>query len=166
MNERLSLALELLGQDPESLLFRVQFRNQSSETLLFPWPEITGIHFGNKGTLRESEWYTALLVQAFWRGFVLVPGGERAFEFRVRPSTIDWPEEDDRSDFYRWCVELPPAEYLVWFQFAVGQAYFCPDSHYRYPDLVREAEARLAEVWTGEVKSNRLHLVRTAAAGE
>ena len=50
--------------------------------------------------------------------------------------------------------------YLVWFRFHVGEGYFCCDSHYRFKDLLREAESEDAVVRTGEIRSNRLHLVR------
>jgi hypothetical protein len=68
--------------------------------------------------------------------------------------------EDDHSDYYRWCVELPPGEYSVWLRFEVGEDYFCPDSHYHHQDLVREAGAVQAIVWMGQVLSNRLSLKR------
>ncbi len=59
---------------------------------------------------------------------------------------MEQPARDDLilSDYYRWCVDLPAGEYLVWFQFAVAEDYFCPDSHYRFGDLPREAEAERA----------------------
>jgi hypothetical protein len=160
MNHDLSLTLELLGQAADGLRFRLLFRNRSDVKLLFPYPEIHDLRFSNKATMQESEWDTCCFVSASWGGFTLRPGEEKAIEFRVRPCGIKGPAEDDFFDYWRWCVELPPGEYLVWFQFEVGKDYFCCDSHYCYGDLVREAEAVLAVVWMGQVRSNRLSLIR------
>lgn len=160
MNDVLSLWLELLDQAPECLRFRLTFCNQSDVKMLFPFPEIHGLRFRNIAAKQESEWYTRLLVSASWAGFTLLPGEEKVIEYRVRPHHIEAPRTDDHSDYYRWCVELPPGEYSVWFRFEVGDGYFCPDSHYRYDDLLREAKEIQAKLWKGQVQSNQLYLIR------
>lgn len=161
MTHELSLVLDLLAEEAKSLLFRVLLRNRSAVRLLLPYPEIHNLHFGDKNTHRECEWYFSVFVDSTWAGFVLAPGEEKAIEYRVRPSSVPRPAENDCSDYYRWCVDLLGGEYLVWFQLEAGEDYFCPDSHYRYADLQREAAAERAVVWTGRARSNTLNLVRT-----
>ena len=161
MNHDISLPLEMLGQSAECLQFQLIFQNTSGVKLLFPYPEIVGIRFGNRATMQESNWGTELLVNSTWAGFTLQPNEVKAIEYRVRPFTVESPhEDDDITDYSRWCVDLPAGEYLVWFQYHVGEDYFCPDSHYRFKDLLREAESEEAVVWIGEIMSNRLHMVR------
>jgi hypothetical protein len=161
VKHELSLTLVLLEQAADGFRFRLVFRNRSEAKVLVPYPEIHGLRFANKATMQESEWYTHLLVSASWGGFTLRPSEEKVIEYRVRPCGLEAPTEDDYFDYYRWCVELPPGEYLVWFRFEVGEDYFCPDSHYHYIDLFREAESAQAVVWTGQVLSNRLTLSRS-----
>lgn len=156
LNHELSLTLEFLEQAPEYLRFLLVFRNCSKAKVLVPLPEIHGLRFGNKATMKECAWYTRLLVSRTWGGFTLGPEEKKVIEYQVRPCDIETSTEDDNSDYYRWCVELPPGEYLVWFQFEVAEDYFCADSHYRYIDLLREAESAQAVVWTGILISNRL----------
>ena len=163
MNHDLALRLELLAEAADLLLFRLAVCNRSAVKLLLPYPEIHGLRFTNKATLRESDWGTCEFVSASWAGFTLSPGEEKAIEYRVRPSSVNLPAEDDDTDYYPWCVDLPDGEYAVWFQIEVGEDYFCPDSHYEYPDLQREAEGEQAVVWTGHVRSNRLNLIRETA---
>jgi hypothetical protein len=161
VKHELSLTLELLEQAPDCFRVRLVFRNRSEAKVLVPYPEIHGLRFANKATMQESEWYTRLLVSAAWGGFTLEPAEEKVIEYRVRPCDTEGPPEDDHSDYYRWCVDLPYGDYLVWFRFEVGEDYFCPDSHYRYVDLLREAESAQAVVWTGRLISNRLTLSRS-----
>jgi hypothetical protein len=166
LNHRLSLSLGLLENAAEFLRFGLQFCNHSEVNLLLPYPEIHGLRFGNKATLQESEWYTDSLIHASWAGFTLGPGHNKSIEYRVRPTHVESPPYDLAEDNvlritnYRWCVDLPSGEYLVWYNFSVGEDYFCPVSHYRFADLRREAESTQAIVWTGEVMSNRVQLVR------
>ena len=116
--------------------------------------------FGNTATMQEAEWYTGLLVSTAAGGFTLEPGELRAIEWPVRPCDVERPEEDDGSDYYRWCVELPPGEYLAWFRWQVDHDFFDPDSHMRLPDLEYLAAQQGAVVWLGSVISNRLRVVR------
>jgi hypothetical protein len=113
--------------------------------------------------MKESEWYTHILQSSDWGGITLDPGQNKTIEYRVRPTSAKDPS-DDGSDYYRWSVELPTGDYLVWFAFRVGENYFCPDSHYKIKDLRREAEESNAVVWMGEAKSNSLHVTHTEAS--
>lgn len=156
----LSLTLELHEQAASGYRFGLVLRNRSDTKLLVPYPRITGLRFGNKATIQESEWCSSFLQSAFWNGFTLEPSEEKAIEYQVRPSDIEAAAEDDDTDRYRWCVVLPPGEYQVWFRFEVGEDYYCCDSHYRYEHLLREAEDVQAVVWTGHALSNRFGLIR------
>ncbi len=161
MNHELSLSLELLGQDARGFRFRVTFQNRSADKLFLPFPEIHGLRFAATATMQEAEWYTSLLVSAVGEGFALKPGTSRPFEWRVRPCDIERPQWEDRSDYYRWCVDLPVGEYFVWFRWRVDSEFFDPDSHMRLPDLEYLAARENAIVWLGEVVSNRLEVART-----
>lgn len=158
MNHKIIVSLKLLEQSADCLRFKLTFRNNSEVNLFFPYPEIVGLQFVNKANMQVAEWYTCLLVSTSWAGFTLQSGSKESLQYRVRPSTIELSNDDDLTDYSRWCLKLPASEYLVWFQFEVGEDYFCRDSHFRYNDLLREAESERAVVWTGEVKSNRLHI--------
>lgn len=158
MNHDLTLSLELREQSAERMVFELRFLNPSGANLLLPYPEVTGIRFGNKGTMQECEWYTGILQSSAWGGFTLAPGASKTIEYHVRPMSVENPT-DDGTDYYRWCVDLPPGDYLVWFAFRVGEDYFCPDSHYQIKQLRREAERSHAEVWMGDAKSNRIQVV-------
>lgn len=160
MEHDITLSLQLLEQAADCLLFRLGVHNCSNVKLMFPYPEIYGLQFKNKITGQESEWYARLFVSASWAGFALQAGEAEVIEFRARPCSIEPAGEDHTDDYYRWCVELTAGEYLVEFRFRVGQDYFCPDSHYRFRDVQREAESVGAVVWVGEKSSNGLHLAR------
>ena len=135
MNHDLSLSLELLEQAAWGFRFRLTVRNGSAARLLLPFPEIHGLGFGNTATMREAEWYTGLLVSTAAGGFTLEPGELRAIEWPVRPCDVERPEEDDGSDYYRWCVELPPGEYLAWFRWQVNRQRLAP----RYSEAIGPA---------------------------
>src|SRR5262245_24990846 len=81
----LTLSLDLREQSEERLVFGLRFLNRSSVKLLLPYPEIHGLRFGNKRTMKESEWYTCLLQSSDWAGFTLAPGQSKTIEYCVRP---------------------------------------------------------------------------------
>lgn len=160
MEHQLELKLLLLTEADDVFQFRLDTRNNCEIKLLLPCPGIQHLRFVNKATTQESQWYTRILQHSSWRGFTLEPNEEKSIEMRARPCDVQHPAEYDGSDYSRWCVGVPPGEYLVTFQFEVGEDYFCPDSHYRYKDVMREAELAQAIVWTGRVLSNELTLIR------
>ena len=160
MEHQLSLTLRLLRDASEELCFGLEILNRSPVSLLLPRPEIHGLRFADNVTAQESEWYTRLLVHSNWTGFALEPGHTKNMVYRVRPCAVAAPDHDDGSDYYRWCVALPAGEYSVFFRFRVGEDSFCPDSHARFEGLQCEAELQSAVVWTGEVMSNCITLVR------
>ena len=157
LKHELSLVLDLLEQAAASLHFRLAVRNDSQVNLLLPHPPITGLVFRNIDTGQNCKWYTRILAHTSWSGITLRPGKSQVVEYRARPCSIE-PPTNDRSDYYRWCVELPTGDYRVMFQFGVGTDYFCGDSHYRYKDLQREAATVDAVAWTGNQTSNTLTL--------
>jgi hypothetical protein len=169
MNHELSLRLHLLEHDAKALRLKLVFRNHSNVRLLLAHPEIHDLHFGNLQTKLEATWGCRSLVSSSWGGFVLEPKDAHAVEYAVHPRVPE-PEmhgkhfdETDliRSllDLPRWTINLSTGEYLVWLEYEITTKYFCPDSHYDFADLKREAAKEQATVWTGNVLSNRLHLV-------
>lgn len=163
MNHAMSLTLELLEQRAWGFRFRTTARNDSGMKLFLPLPEVIGLRFGNTATQQEAEWYTGSLVSAAGRGFTLVSGESQAFEWRVRPCSVEPPPqvEGDYSDwdYRRWCVGLHPGAYLVWCQWRVDAEFFDPDSHMRLSDLEYAAEREGAVVWLGQAQSNRVQVV-------
>jgi hypothetical protein len=160
MNHELSLSLELMEQEAWGFRLRLTVQNHSPIKLFLPFLEIHGLRFVNTSTMQESDWGTCLLVSAEGGGFSLEPSASRLIDWRVRPCDIERPESEDDFDYYRWCVEVPAGEYLVWFQLRLDTDFFDPDSHMRLPDLEHLAEREGATVWLGEVVSNRIRVVR------
>ena len=158
MSGTLILHLKLVSQSSESLTFRLTMQNSSDTKFLVPRPAISSLHFGNMATGKQSQWQMQSLVSGRWNGFFLEPGELKKLEYRVRPSSITRKAEDDSSEYARCCVDLPAADYLVWFRFEVNEDYVCGDSHYRYADLVWDAIDGKAQVWTGLTVSNRLNV--------
>lgn len=160
MNHEISLTLELADHTAECLCFRLVIHNRSNVRLLLPYPEITDIRFGNKATFQECAGLMSWFQTSEWGGVVLDPDEPKQIQYRVRPCSVGEPSEEDFSDYYRYCVELPAGEYMVWLVTEVKEDYFDSDSHYQLADLKREADAAEAIVWMGQAKSNRLHVVR------
>jgi len=160
MSDKLALQLQLAAQSPESLQFRLSLRNTSRAKILIPRPAINCIRFGNMSNGKEAPWKMQWLVSAPWTGFYLESGECKEIGYRVRPLSAAAPADDRDSEYTRCCVDLPPAEYLVWMKFEVTEDYVCRDSNYRYPDLVWEALDSQAKVWTGVTLSNRFNFSR------
>ena len=155
MSEELGLLLELLDQTAAEFKFRLTLHNLSSVRLLLPYPGVFDLSFGSTSTTQEAPWMCRSFVTSDWGGLTLQPNTTTSIEFRVHPCRFGTPDKDDR-----YCIELPPGEYLVWYRLQVNEDYFCPNSHYRYANLLEEAKAMGAKVWCGDLKSNRLNLVR------
>lgn len=90
--------------------------------------------------------------------FTLDAGESKSFDWRVRPHTVPQPASDD-FDYWRWCVELEPGEYLVWFRWRIDKDFFDPDTHQHLSGLESLATQLGATVWQGQVISNRLRVV-------
>jgi len=165
MNSEVNLNIRLVDQSEGLYLLALTVRNDSASRLLIPWPEIIGFRFLRADDLQEAEWGTCVLEHTSWGGGVLTPGEAKEFVFRIVVG--DAPEEptDDELISGRWdlwCVDLRPGVYVVSYRLNVDVEYFDPDSHYRLPQLQREAEAHSAKVWLREAISNELRLVHTA----
>jgi hypothetical protein len=158
MRGTLTLQLKLVSQSSESLTFRLTIQNSSDTKFVVPRPAISSLHFGNMATGKQSQWQSQSLISGRWNGFFLEPEEDKKIDYRVRPSSIPRKAEEDRSEYSRFCIDLPAADYLVWFKFEVNENYVCGDSHYRYADLVWDAIAAKAQVWTGLTVSNRLKI--------
>ena len=162
VNHALSLTLEMLEQAAWGLRVRLTVRNDSGATLYLPPPDITGLRFGNTATRQVADWGTYCFVSAAGGEFVLRPAESRSFVWRVRPHSVEPPADDAGMyadfDYYRWCVELVPGDYLAWYQWRVDEGYFDPDTHQTLPGLERAAAGAGAEVWRGQALSNRVRL--------
>jgi hypothetical protein len=166
MNSDVTLSVRLLDNSEGRYQLALAVRNESANRLLIPWPEIIGFRFQAVGGSKVANWGCSWLQSSSWGGGVLQPGEAREFVFSVVAcSATPRPTEDDR-----WCVDLQPGAYDVSYRLQVDADYFDPDSHYRLPQMRREAESHSAEVWLGEAVSNELRLVyapseRPPAAG-
>ncbi|MFO1513193.1 MAG: hypothetical protein U1F83_09825 [Verrucomicrobiota bacterium] len=162
MNHPISLSLTLVGQSHALLKFQLGVVNRAAFPLLLPTPKITGIQFESIFDKRRAEWLTSLLVStAEICDIVLQPAQTRHFEFRVRPDQIEPSRTDALDDYYRYCIDIRPGEYLAHYQLEIGTNYFDPDSHVELPDLERMAKEKNSIVWLGRAESNRIRVMYT-----
>lgn len=160
MGHEIALTLDLLEQGTWGFRFRLTAINHATVRLLLPIPEIIGLRFVDATTRREAEWGTSMLVSSRGRAFTLRPGESNPFEFRVRPRGVPRPGSmADDFDYYRWCVDVSAGGYRVSYRWRLDESFFDPDSHWRLPQLQREAEREQATVWLGEVESNSVAVV-------
>jgi hypothetical protein len=167
MQPDLSLLLELLENRIDSIRLRLSICNQSDARLVLPDPDIDGLRFVDTSTMEASKWGAMALWEGPW-GLTIEPRETKQFDYHLPPVHLvpgDWEGEPAKWDGKTFgdefdVIELPSGNYLVWYQMEVGQDYFCCHSGYRLRDFQREAAALQAVAWTGECKSNRLHLSR------
>jgi len=154
----IELHLKCNEQKPDCISFQLRATNCGEERLLLPQPDITGLTFTDSNTGKRAEWYTSLLVSSRWAGITLAPTEHRDIAFRVRPCTVPRPKEEHMraGEYFRWCVGLRSGIYAVHYLFSVDQDYFDGDSHWRFPQLQREAANQSAIPWLGTAQSNVL----------
>jgi hypothetical protein len=158
MNHELALTLELLSQSETVLQFQLGLHNRSATSLLIPRPQITDLNFRNSSTQIAAQWYTHLLQSKSWASLLLKVDEKTGVRFDVRPCSVSIGDSQryEGLDYCRWCLDLSAGEYFVGYTFAVDEKYFCGDSHYRFKDVLREAEAQQAVAWIGSTSSNEV----------
>ena len=149
----LNLDLQLVEETSLQILFRLIVGNDAADKVLIPYPQIIGLEFTDAKGI-HAEWYTRLLVSARWSGVGLEPLERKPILFRVGPTAVPCPKDNDHSDYYRWSVDLGPGRYAVKYVLAVNDDYFDGDSHYRLEDVRKAATNMSANVWTGKAESN------------
>jgi hypothetical protein len=165
LNHLLLLTLELVEQAAWGFRVRLTARNDSAIKLFLPAPDVNGLQFGNTVTRQMADWYTGYFVSSAGGGFTLQSGESRAVEWRIRPCSVQPPEEQHLYtdfDYCRWCVELAPGRYLAWYQWRIDERYFHNDTHETLSSLGRAAAELGAVAWRGELLSNRVHVVHAA----
>jgi hypothetical protein len=156
----IELRLECIGQSSSNIQFRLAITSHEPHRILIPYPEITGLQFTDARGI-GAQWYTCLLVSASWSGLVLDPGESKVATFSVRPASVPRPRRDDDLDYYRWSVDITAGRYDVRYSMRVDADYFDGDSHYRFPQIEREAQELSARAWTGRAESNAVTIEHT-----
>jgi hypothetical protein len=167
MQPELSLSLELLEDAVDSIRLRLTVSNRSDAKLALPCLHVDGLRFVNRNTLEESKWGRRALMSGAW-GFTVEPGETEEVDYHLPAFHLvagDWEGEPAKWDGKTFgdevhAIELPSGDYLVWYQLKVGQDFFDCISNFWLRDLQGAAETEQAVAWTGEQKSNRLHVVR------
>jgi hypothetical protein len=159
----IELRLGCIGQNPSSIQFRLVVTNREPHRILLPYPEITGLEFADASGV-TAQWYTCLLASSTWSGLVLDPEESKTATFSVRPDSVPLPQGGDHSDYYRWSVGLHPGRYTVRYSLLINPEYFDGDSHYRFPDVQKEAAKLGAVAWSGRAQSNAITIEHAPAA--
>jgi hypothetical protein len=160
MDAELLLEISAAGQTPGRHELVLAVRNVSARRLLIPAPDIIGFCFRRLDDGTEAQWETRTLQSGRWRGVVLDAGAGETTAFSI----VAWDartaaeKEPMHPDFKRWGLDLHAGTYEVTYRLQVDDAYFDPDTHCRLADLVREAAARGADAWRGDVTSNVLRV--------
>src|SRR5215831_4702023 len=139
----IELRLDCMEQGPSKVELRLVVENREPHRILLPHPEITGLQF-SKVAGANAQWYTRQMVSSDWAGFVLGPGESKAVTFSVRPTSL----LRSGSDYPRWCVDIRPGRYAVRYSMVIDRNYFDGDSHYRFPQVEREARMLGVVAWS------------------
>jgi len=158
----IALALECVGQTASQILLKLAITSHEPHRILIPFPQITGLQFTDAKRV-DAEWRTHLMIHASWSGLVLNPGESKTVRLSVRPASTPHPTRNDQadSDYRRWAISITAGRYDVRFSMSVDGNYFDGDSHYRLPDVEKEARELEARAWVGEAKSNVITIEHT-----
>jgi hypothetical protein len=158
MDAELLLEISAAGQSPGRHELVLAVRNVSARRQLIPVPEVIGFFFRRLDDGTEAQWETRTLESRRWRGVVLDAGAGETIAFSIVAWDARTAAEKDpmHPDFKRWGLDLHAATYEVTYRLWTG--YYDPDTHYQLADLVREAAARGADAWRGDVTSNVLRV--------
>jgi hypothetical protein len=151
----IALSLECVGQTASKILLKLVITSHEPHRILIPSPQITGLQFRDAKNV-DAEWGTCQMVHASWSGLVLNPEESKTVTFSVRPASTLRSARGDQAnlDYRRWAIGITAGRYAVWYSMSVDDNYFDGDSHYRFPDIEKEAREFAASAWAGEAKSN------------
>jgi hypothetical protein len=149
MSAAFQLALEHIGGDEHSQVFRLVFRG-SKDRLLLPYPEVTGLEFAKPTGEKLAEWMTRFLVSGEpLDEFVLRPNLRIAFDLKA---DINIESDSER----RWTVALPKGRICA--QYLLDAK---PDME-RWELRVKGSRVpATAKPWCGLVKSNVVEFTAT-----
>ncbi|HVJ86077.1 MAG TPA: hypothetical protein VM452_10565 [Caulifigura sp.] len=176
-DDAIALELRLEAQCEWGFDVELAITNVCNHRLLLPELFLTDLKLGHLPSVRLAEWSSDCLISSVGGESVLEPGERRSLHWLVRstqwtnelalaasgmisrPVTHQPEELRDWDDQGRVAVDLPPGEYLMWYELTVDERYFNLRSHARLNDLRRLATEKGALVWIGTAKSNRIPLL-------
>lgn len=146
MDAIFEIILEHVHGDYRCQIFRVAFAS-STDRLLLPYPEVTGLHFVNSTGAKIAEWKTRSLATTPLDEFVLNPGDRISFDLKA------WTNiEPDHER--RWTIQLPAGQLAAQYHFHVE-----PDIE-RYDYLARRSRfAAITKPWGGSLESNAVQFI-------
>lgn len=140
MESNFELSLEAVDAGQRPPVFRLAF-SSSSERLLLPYPEVTGLQFLDAAGEKVAEWRTAYLSITPLDEFVLRPGDRIAFDLET-PDKLPPAREHD------WTIQLPPG------RMSVRYVYEVEADKKRYDFLAKGSRfAAITKFWGGRVES-------------
>ncbi|QDV18198.1 hypothetical protein Pan153_28550 [Gimesia panareensis] len=147
MDMGLKLDLEYLGLRDEKPVFRLAFHS-SSERLLLPYPEVTGLQFMDESGELLDQWRAGYLVIAPGDEFVLRERDRIAFDLTV-------PLDSQPTSEQIWTLKLPPGRLRVRYVYEVNA------DKERYDFLAKRSRfAAITKFWGGRVESPSIDFER------
>jgi hypothetical protein len=147
MNAPFKLVLEYVAGDHHLLTFRLAFES-STDRLLLPYPEVTGLTFTSPVGETLGPWKTRFLVSGAPRDeFVLNPDSRIAFDLKAHINTA--PDKERR-----WTAEIGTGTMNAHFAFKAK-----PDLE-RYEALSKHSRiAAITKPWGGSLESNEVQFL-------
>ena len=140
MDADFELSLEVVDRDRPHPVFRLSF-SSSSERLLLPYPEVTGLQFLDSAGEKVAEWGSRYISIRPLDEFVLRPRDRIAFDLEV----LDYLPSDREHD---WTIQLPPGRVNVQYVYEVDA------DKKRYDFLAKRSRfAAITKFWGGRVES-------------
>jgi len=135
--------LEHVDGDDRCHIFRLAFQS-STDRLLLPYPQVTGLQFTKSTGDKIAEWTTYSLVSSPLDEFVLTQGARIAFDLKAHINI-----KPDLDLECRWAIQLPLGPTNAQYVFDVD-----PDIE-RYDFLKKRSRfAAITKPWGGSLKSN------------
>lgn len=148
MEPSLSMHLECVSQTATGIRLRLDIANHSDRRLLLPWSKYCGLHLWNQIT-GFASYHTDSWVSYALHAIILDPGG-------LEPCA-EWVAHG-RQCYEDIGYDLPDGEYLIWYRYSVDRLN-CRDLFSSdYESFERWANRHQAEVWIGDVTSNRVRV--------
>ncbi len=141
MKTPFQIVLEHISGDHRCHIFRLAFE-KSTDRLLLPYPEVTGLKFTSPAGEKLAPWKTRFLVSVPRDEFVLNPDSRIAFDLKAHINTA--PDEK-----HLWTAQIGVGEMNAHYVFKAQ-----PDIE-RYETLAKSSRfAAITKPWGGSLNSN------------
>lgn len=150
MDAIFDINLEHFDGDEHCHIFRLAFES-STDRLLLPYPQVTGLQFTKPTGNKVAEWKTRTTASTPLDDFVLNPDARIAFDLKAHINI-----EPDLKN--RWAIQLPAGPINAHFVFNVDA------DIERYDFLAKRSRlAAITKPWGGSVRSNLVQFTVTVA---